>query len=143
MRLRRKTIIGKIDSKGKLAAPISVLEDFFSMHKGKGVIIRAEIMASEPSEKVRGFFFGYIIPELQGAMEQVYGERYSKGQTYDWLRKQCPLFYKEERVEGKWKVILKEFEELDASEANDVIEWTMQFASENFGLIINDAKGEY
>lgn len=139
MRLRRKTIIGRVNDDGELIAPWNALNDFLSMHKGRGVVLRAEIMSKEPSEKTKAYFWGYIIPEVKEALMQVYGERYTKAQTYDWLRKQCPLFIEETREKGEWRVRIKEFEELDPSEANEVIDWTIQFCAENLELIIQDA----
>lgn len=139
MRLRRKTIVGKIDSKGDLNAPWQVLQDFCSMHKDRGIILRAEILSKEPSEKVKAYYFGYILGEVREALMQTYGERFTKSQTDEWLRKQCPLFIEETREKGEWKVRLKEFEELDPAEANEAIEWIFQFASENLNLILDDA----
>lgn len=140
MRLRRKTIIGKIDSKGSLSAPWGVLEDFCKMHKDRGVIIRAEILSQEPSERVTNYYFGYIVEEMRDAIMQTYGERLSKAQTDQWIREKCPLFYKEERKDGEWRMTLKEWEELDSAEANEVFEWVFQYASENLNLILDDAR---
>lgn len=139
MRLRRKTIVCRIDEDGEPHGAWNVLWDFFSMHKGKGVIIRAEIVAKEPSEKVKAYYFGYIIPEVQDAIMQAYGERYTKSQTDEWLRSQCPLFIEETRENGVWKKRVKEIEELDSSEMNEAIEWIFQFVSENLNLILDDA----
>lgn len=71
---------------------------------------------------------------------QEYGERFTKEQTYDWIRKQCSLFYAEERIEGKWKVRIKEFEELSQEEANEAIDDIIQFCAENLSLIIDYPK---
>lgn len=140
MRLRRKTIVGKINSKGELNAPWQVLTDFCSMHKDRGIILRAEILSTEPSEKTKNYFFGYIINELREILWQTYGERYTKEQTYDWIRKQCPLFLHEERENGEWRVRLKEFEELDSAEAVEVVDWIMQYVAENFNEILEEPK---
>lgn len=139
MRLRRKSLVGKIDSKGELKAPWNTLYDFCTMHKDRAVIIRAEIMPKEPSEKVQAYYFGYIIPEFQDAIMQAYGERLTKSQTDEWIRCQCPLFIEETRENGRWRKRIREFEELDPAEANEAIEWMFQFASENLNLVIDDA----
>lgn len=140
MRLRRKTIVGKIDSKGNLNAPWQVLQDFCSMHQNRGVIIRAEILSKEPSEKATNYFFGYIVPELQGILMDVYGERFTKEQSYDWIRKQCPLFVQEERIKGEWRATLKDWEQLDQAECNEVIEWIIQYCAENFYQVLDYPK---
>ena len=140
MRLRRKTIVGKITPTGELNAPWQVLMDFCSMHKDRGIILRAEILSKEPSEKTCAYFWGYVIDEIRNALMQEYGERFTKEQTYDWIRKQCSLFYAEERIEGKWKVRIKEFEELSQEEANEAIDDIIQFCAENLSLIIDAPK---
>lgn len=139
MRLRRKSIIGRISAKGELDAPFQVLSDFCSMHKGKSIIIRLEILSKEPSEKVRAYYFGYIIPEVQDALMQTYGERLTKSKTDEWIRSQCPIFLEETRENGKWRTRIKEFEDLDPAEVNEAIEWIFQFMSENLNLILDDA----
>lgn len=96
-------------------------------------------MPIEPSEKTTNYFFGYLIPELQNAfLEQ--GEHLSKEQTYDKIRSLCPLFKKEERQNGEWRVTLKEFEELDQAESNEVIDWLYQWAAENLYLILDNPR---
>lgn len=139
MRLRKKTIIGKIDSHGEPIIPWNTFKDFCSLHKDKGIIVRAEIMSKEPSEKVKAYYFGYIVPEIQEALMQTYGERFTKSKTDEWIRSQCPLFLDETREEGKWRTRVREFEELDPAEVNEAIEWIFQFASENLNLILDDA----
>lgn len=119
---------------------MEALEDFCSLHKGKGIILRAEILAVEPSDKVTNYFFGYVVPEMQGMLMQEYGERYTKEQTYEWMKRQCPLFAREERADGRWRVGYKDFEELDSAEANEVIEWAVQYAAENFYQILDYPK---
>ena len=140
MRLRRKTVIGRIGDEGRRDLPMEALEDFCSLHKGKGIILRAEILAVEPSDKVTNYFFGYVVPEMQGMLMQEYGERYTKEQTYEWMKRQCPLFAREERADGRWRVGYKDFEELDSAEANEVIEWAVQYAAENFYQILDYPK---
>lgn len=137
MRLRRKTIVGRINPKGEIEAHWQTLYDFCSLHKDSGVIIRAEIMPKEPSEKTKNYFFGYLISEMQGILMQEYGERYTKDESYDWVRKQCPLFIQEERVNGEWKKTYKDFEDLSQSEANEVIDWLIQYCAENFYQILD------
>ena len=138
MRLRNKTVIGRIDEQGKISAPWKPLEEFLSLHKGKAVMIRYSIMPEEASEKTENYFFGYVVQEIRNAFMVEYGEHLTKGETYDRIRKECPLFYKEERVDGKWKVRLREFEELDQAEVNEVIEWCFQYAAENLSCVLQN-----
>lgn len=140
MRLRKKAIVGRINSQGEIQAPWSVLYDFASMHKGDSVAIRCEILPKTPSDKVKAYYFGYILSEIQQALWQTYGERFTKEETDEWIRKQCPLCIEETRDKGKWKVRVKEFEDLDPCEANELIEWLFQFSIENLNLVLDDAR---
>lgn len=137
MRVRSKTIVGRIGPRGELNAPWDVMAEFLSLHKGKAVILRAEIQPVEATEKTRNYFFGYVLPEIQNAfMEQ--GEHLTKAQTYDRLRDWCPLFHEEKRENGKWRDHVKEFEELDQAQVNEVIDWLFQFSAENLNLILDN-----
>lgn len=137
MRLRTKTLVGRISERGEIQAHWDALNEFLLMHKGSVAILRVEIQPKESSEKTKNYFFGYCIPEMQQAYQQEYGEWLSKEQTYDTLRSVCPLFLKEERVNGVWRKHLREFEELDQSEMNEVIEWLYHYAAENFYKILD------
>jgi len=130
MRVRNKTLMGRIGENGELNLHWDALKEFLSSHKGKVAIVRVELMAVEPTEKTRNYFFGYIIPELKNAFMEN-GEHLTKEETYNKIRGLCPLFIREDRVEGKWKRRMVEFEELDQAEANEAIDWIIQFAAEN------------
>lgn len=137
MRVRRKTIWGKINGKGELVVRFADLEEFCKMHPNRNIIIRAEVQSREPSGKLKGYFFGYLIKEAQRAMYDN-GEDYTEEQTYDKLRKECPIFLSEEREEDGWRVRLREWEELDSAEAVEVIAWMQRYMAENYYLILND-----
>ena len=137
MRVRRKTIIGLIGEQGEIQCSWNLLQDFCSSHKGKPVILRLEIQSSEPTEKTRNYFFGYCVPEAQNAFMTEYGEHYTKEQTYDKIRQLCPIFQRQERVDGRWRTTILEFEELDQAEANDAIEWLCRFMAEEFSVILD------
>lgn len=130
MRVRNKTLMGRIGENGELNLHWDALKEFLSSHKGKVAIVRVELVAVEPTEKTRNYFFGYIIPELKNAFMEN-GEHLTKEETYNKIRGLCPLFIREDRVEGKWKRRIVEFEELDQAEANEAIDWIIQFAAEN------------
>lgn len=140
MRVRRKTIVGLIDERGEIIAPWDAMREFCALHRGKRVIFRADIQPTEPSERTRNYFFGYCLPEIQAAYMTEYGEHLTREQTYDRIRGLCPLFSSEERVEGKWRTTIKEFEELDQAEANEAIEWLFQYCAENLSLILDDPR---
>jgi hypothetical protein len=136
MRVRNKTLMGRIGENGELNLHWDALKEFLSSHKGKVAIVRVELMAVEPTEKTRNYFFGYIIPELKNAFMEN-GEHLTKEETYNKIRGLCPLFIREDRVEGKWKRRIVEFEELDQAECNEIIDWTIQWAAENLFFVLD------
>lgn len=136
MRIRNKAIVGRIGDDGELIANWPVMAEFLAMHKGKAVILRAELQPKEASEKTKNYFFGYIVPEMRNAYLEN-GEHLTKSETYDRIRNACPLFIKEERVNGEWRRRLMEWEELDQCECNEVIDFIVQYAAENFYKILD------
>ena len=137
MRVRRKTIWGRINSNGELEVRLADLDEFCRMHPNRSIILRAEIQSKEPSSKLKAYFFGYVIKEVQRAFYDA-GEDCTEEQTYNRIRAVCPLFLSEERVEGKWKVRMREWEELDSAEAVEVVAWIQRYMAENYYTILND-----
>ena len=95
MRIKRKTLVGRIDEKGKLIAPLQLLGDFCNLNKGRSVIIHIEVQPQEASEKLRNYVFGYVVPEMQRILHDN-GEDYTREQTFDYLKSLCPVFLDEE-----------------------------------------------
>ena len=137
MRVRRKTIVGRINEHGEILCSWPLVQDFCSMHKGKAVILRLEIQPVEPTERTRNYFFGYCVTEAQNAFMSEYGEHLTKEQTYNKIRELCPIFQRQERENGGWRTTFLEFEDLDQAEANDAIEWLCRFLAEEFSVILD------
>ena len=109
MRIKRKTLVGRIDDKGNLIAPLQLLGDFCNLNKGRSVIIRIEVQPQEASEKLRNYVFGYVVPEMQRILHDN-GEDYTREQTFNYLKSLCPVFLDEEYLgDGKWKQRKKEW----------------------------------
>jgi hypothetical protein len=136
VRIRSKTLVGRVGTEGDIVANWGALTDFLLMHRGKVVILRVELQPKEATEKTQNYFFGYIIPELKNAFMEN-GEHLTKEETYNKIRGLCPLFIREDRVEGKWKRRIVEFEELDQAECNEIIDWTIQWAAENLFFVLD------
>lgn len=137
MRIRGKSLVGKVGDRGEIIAHWEAMSEFLSMHKGRAVILRAEILPKEASEKTKNYFFGYIVPEMQSAYMEA-GEHLTREQTYNHLREACPLFIAETRENGQWRRRIKEWEELDQAEVNEAIDWIFQYAAENFSKILDN-----
>lgn len=139
MRIRTKTLWGRIDKSGNLLVKWDELSEFCSLQRDKNVIVRVAVQPKEPSEKTKNYYFGYICDEMQGVYLDN-GERLSKEQVDERLRSLCPICYSEERVNGSWRRVVREFEELDQAEANEFFEFIFQYAAENYNKIIEDAR---
>ena len=138
MRIKRKTLVGRINAEGDLIAPMQLLQDFCNLNRERSVIIRVEVQPQEAGEKIRNYVFGYVIPEMQRILHDN-GEDYTRAQTFEYLKSICPLFLDEEYLgNGKWKQRKKEWEELDKAEVVEFVAWVQRLAAIEFNQIIQD-----
>lgn len=139
MRLRNRTLFGRIDASGALKIPTAPLEDFCKSHPDRAVIVRLEVQTITPSQRLTNYFFGYVVKEMRQAFA-TQGNDYSEEQTYDAIRAQCPVFWEEKRENRSWKRRAKEWEDMDSAEAVEAIAWIQRWASSEFYWIIEDPK---
>lgn len=139
MRVRSKTLFGRIDAHGELKIHADALADFAKLHKGAAVKIRVEVVPNEPTERMTNYFFGYVVKEMRQALISV-GNDFNEQETYDVIRKNCPVFFEEKRENGEWKRVAKEWEELDTAEAVEAIAWIQRWASTEFYWVIDDPR---
>lgn len=139
MRLRTLTLWSRIGADGGLKIPTERVAKFSAMHPGKSVLVRVQVQPIEPTARMTNYFFGYVVKEMRNAYESL-GESLTEAQTYDKIRKNCPLFLEEKRENGSWKVRAKEWEELSVEEAVEVISWVQRWASMEFQWVIDDAQ---
>lgn len=138
MRIKRKTLVGRINAEGDLIAPMQLLQDFCNINRERSVIIRVEVQPQEAGEKIRNYVFGYVIPEMQRILHDN-GEDYTRAQTFEYLKSICPVFLDEEYLgNGKWKQRKKEWEELDKAEVVEFVAWVQRLAAIEFNQIIQD-----
>ena len=138
MRIKRKTLVGRINAEGDLIAPMQLLQDFCNLNRERSVIIRVEVQPQEAGERIRNYVFGYVIPEMQRILHDN-GEDYTKAQTFEYLKSICPVFLDEEYLgNGKWKQRKKEWEELDKAEVVEFVAWVQRLAAIEFNQIIQD-----
>lgn len=138
MRIKQKTLVGRINAEGDLIAPMQLLQDFCNLNRERSVIIRVEVQPQEAGEKIRNYVFGYVIPEMQRILHDN-GEDYTRAQTFEYLKSICPVFLDEEYLgNGKWKQRKKEWEELDKAEVVEFVAWVQRLAAIEFNQIIQD-----
>ncbi len=138
MRIKRKTLVGRINAEGDLIAPMQLLQDFCNLNRERSVIIRVEVQPQEAGEKIRNYVFGYVIPEMQRILHDN-GEDYTRAQTFEYLKSICPVFLDEEYLgNGKWEQRKKEWEELDKAEVVEFVAWVQRLAAIEFNQIIQD-----
>ena len=138
MRIKRKTLVGRINAEGDLIAPMQLLQDFCNLDRERSVIIRVEVQPQEAGEKIRNYVFGYVIPEMQRILHDN-GEDYTRAQTFEYLKSICPVFLDEEYLgNGKWKQREREWEELDKAEVVEFVAWVQRLAAIEFNQIIQD-----
>lgn len=138
MRIKRKTLVGRINAEGDLIAPMQLLQDFCNLNRERSVIIRVEVQPQESGENIRNYVFGYVIPEMQRILHDN-GEDYTRAQTFEYLKSICPVFLDEEYLgNGKWEQRKKEWEELDKAEVVEFVAWVQRLAAIEFNQIIQD-----
>ena len=138
MRIKRKTLVGRINAEGDLIAPMQLLQDFCNLNRERSVIIRVEVQPQEAGERIRNYVFGYVIPEMQRILHDN-GDDYTRAQTFEYLKSICPVFLDEEYLgNGKWKQRKKEWEELDKAEVVEFVAWVQRLAAIEFNQIIQD-----
>lgn len=138
MRIKRKTLVGRINAEGDLIAPMQLLQDFCNLNRERSVILRVEVQPQEAGERIRNYVFGYVIPEMQRILHDN-GEDYTRAQTFEYLKSICPVFLDEEYLgNGKWKQRKKEWEELDKAEVVEFVAWVQRLAAIEFNQIIQD-----
>ena len=138
MRIKRKTLVGRINAEGDLIAPMQLLQDFCNLNRERSVIIRVEVQPQEAGEKIRNYVFGYVIPEMQRILHDN-GEDYTRAQTFEYLKSICPVFLDEEYLgNGKWKQRKKEWEELDKAEVVEFVAWVQRLAAIECNQMIQD-----
>lgn len=138
MRIKRKTLVGRINAEGDLIAPMQLLQDFCNLNRERSVILRVEVQPQEAGERIRNYVFGYVIPEMQRILHDN-GEDYTRAQTFEYLKSICPVFLDEEYLgNGKWKQRKKEWEELDKAEVVEFVAWVQRLAAVEFNQIIQD-----
>ena len=138
MRIKRKTLVGRINAEGDLIAPMQLLQDFCNLNRERSVIIRVEVQPQEAGEKIRNYVFGYVIPEMQRILHDN-GEDYTRAQTFEYLKSICPVLLEEEYLgNGKGKQRKKEWEELDKAEVVEFVAWVQRLAAIEFNQIIQD-----
>ena len=132
MRLIRKVVWGKINSKGELSFYKGELDAFLKMHPNRNVIIDVRVQPIEPSEATKNYYYGYVMPTIRRGFYEK-GERFTIERAEEYLRSQCPLMWDE-----KDKPRLREIDEIGTEEMSEYLEWVKEYAAENLHTIIDD-----
>jgi hypothetical protein len=137
MRIRKIAVTRRI-SKGEISLETADIKEFFRQHEGKAVIVRIELLPVEPSEKAKAYYWKVIVPTIQRCLYER-GYDLTKRETDEFLRDQMPVCKEETYEGGKLKERLKEVEELDAAELNEMIEQIKIWAADNLEIYVEEA----
>lgn len=137
MRLLKKILSGRIDSKGKLQINKDSLQEFCQMHKDRAVFVRVDVQPKEPSQKLKNFVFGYIVPTMKWVFHDN-GHDFNEEQTWYEIRRSCPIFIAESYTIDGWQVRVREWEELDSAEAVEFVAWVQRWCAEHFHYPLDD-----
>jgi len=121
-------LTGKINTKGQpMIYDMDKFKQWCKDWPDKKMIFTVEII-DDSSIRQYVYFKKYIIPEMLNAMYEV-GNNLLESQLIEFIEETCPLFKK---PNGEaWKA-----EKMTKERLKNVIEWCIQFTSENLGYSI-------
>ena len=125
---------GMIGEDGRLRMPMDRLREFFSMNRGRRVIVQFESVIPGSSEAQRAYYYNYIVPTFQAAMMES-GERMTRTITDMFLIERYPgdktTLTGQDATEGR---------ELNQNQMSDYIDWLKEFGAEMFNVYIEDSR---
>ena len=139
MKFNSHKFYGKITNDGKLKIDRNELDNFIKDYKDQACIIEIEILDSRKYNKLRAYYFNYILPTVRNLFWDN-GIRMDIEGTNYFLKKTYPLFM-EEKINPetqKWEVTIKSINDLNKYEFYDYIEHIKQYIAENFDYFLTD-----
>lgn len=137
MRTQRVTIARRISPEGKLVLEAPELAEFARIHPGRVVVLRAELLPIPPSEKSFAYYWKVVVPTVQRGFYET-GENLTLEQTDRKIRELSPIAIEEKFENGKLKRRVRELDEMDASELNEMIEQFKEIAAESLDVYIEE-----
>lgn len=147
MKAQKISESGLIGTDGRLRIPMERVNAWCAEHKGERVVIRFDAAAPGSSELQLAYYYNYIVPTIQTALNEL-GERMNEKKVDEWLRQQCPSIFetfipptKEQAEQGYLGCTeTKGIRDLSVSEMSDYLDWLKQFAAENLYVYIEDPR---
>lgn len=127
---RTLNISGIVTEKG-LSLPMEVVREFCRHNVGRRVVVKIEIFDRGTTAAQRGYYFGYIVPEVRAGLAEL-GTLLTDEQVDGFLRTECPICHKDGDVLG--------FGDLPLWKAGQFIDWIKMYAAENLGVFIEDSR---
>lgn len=141
MKRKEFALPGQINNSGGLKMFMGELNEFFKENPGKRLIARFVILSDDPTERQKGYYFNYIVPEMKTVLWQN-GDRKTEEETELFLREVSPVCYASipNINTGKYERVLREFSDLSKHDLTEHIEFIKQMAAEEYSAYIDDAK---
>lgn len=137
MRVRKIAVTQRISDKGEINLETADVQEFCRQHKGKAVIVRIELLPTPASEKSRAYYWKVAVPTVQRGLYET-GENLTLEQTDRFIRSQMPVCIDERLVKGKMHRRVRETDELDTAEFNEMLEQLKIWAAENLQAYIEE-----
>lgn len=139
MKHREHQFTGAINKNGQfMIAGMDQLNSFCSEWKGFKIVGSIKVYRKGSSEALKGYYFNKIVSDFRMAFWEA-GDRRTKAETEQFLRKLCPICWDETPDEetGEYIAELKEIKDMDNQELVHYIEFLRQLGAEH-GLVIED-----
>jgi hypothetical protein len=109
---------------------MELLRDFCRRFPGRRVLVRLIALSKEQTAAQRGYYYGYILPEINAARAEQ-GTVETEAETDAFLRGECPLCWRD----GECQTVV----ELDSEDMSKFIDWLKWYAAENFQVYVEDS----
>lgn len=138
MRIQRLTTTKRISPEGRLSLETPEVQEFCRQHPNRSVIVRVELLPIPPSQKSISYYWKVVVPTVQRGLYDVSGYDLTLSQTDRFIRENIPVTIDERWEDGKIRKRIREIDELDAAEFNELIEQLKVYASEHLFVYIEE-----
>lgn len=138
MKQREINVFGKTNESGQLQLQPEA-RAFLQTWPNSRVVAKFTILADDPSEALKGYYYHYVVPTMKAALWEG-GERMNEQETEYHLRELSPVTCKKEWNDGQWRYETEVLNIYDLSSAELVehIEYIKQMAAEEYSIYIED-----
>jgi len=137
MKQRQINVFGKTNESGQLQLQPEA-KAFLQSWPNARIVAKFSVLADEPSEALKGYYFHYIVPTMKAALWES-GQRMNEKECEAWLRGVSPITHRFDWINSRqYGDAIKEIADLSSAELVEHIEFIRQTAAEEYSIYIED-----